>query len=332
MKAFVTGATGCLGRNLVERLVSDGHEVMATGRNQAIGKRLRDVGAEFVRADIADANTLASAAGGCDTVFHCAALASPWGRYEDFYSANVMGTSAAVHVALRSHARLVHVSTPSIYFDFTDRLDIDEADPLPRRMVNHYAATKLEAEEVVDTAVSKHGLSAVTLRPRAIFGPYDTALFPRVLAAANGGRVPLIGRGHAVVDVTCVSNVVDAMLLAAEKAEALSGRKYNITNGSAILVRDLLAMAFGELGMDFVPRTIPYPLAWAAAATMEALASTPFGNGEPRLTRYSAGVMRFNQTLSIARARAELGYEPRKSTEEGVAEYARWRNGAGHET
>ncbi|MDW9478612.1 NAD-dependent epimerase/dehydratase family protein [Sinorhizobium meliloti] len=325
MKALVTGSTGCLGRNVVERLITDGHDVVATGRNSAVGKKLRALGADFRAADIADVTSLMEAAKGCDTVFHCAALASPWGRYEDFHHANVRGTSAVISAVLRNNAALVHVSTPSIYFDFRDRFDIDEYDPLPTRQANHYAATKLEAETLVDAAVERHGIAAITLRPRAIFGPYDTALFPRVLAASANGRVPLVGFGNTLVDVSCVSNVVDAMLLAGRNAAEFPGRKYNITNGEPVHLRHLLALAFERLGIPFRPRAIPYPAARFAAVAMEMWASSRFGGKEPRLTPYTAGVLKHHQTLSIRRAVNELGYRPRKSTFEGVIEYANWR-------
>ena len=325
MRALVTGATGCLGRNLVERLIEDGKGVVATGRNARVGTALSSRGAAFVRADIADREAVAAAARGVDVVFHCAALAAPWGSPEEFRRVNVDGTASAVDAAISAGAAMVHVSTPSIYFDFRDRLDIDEYDDLPARQVNEYARTKLLAEAVVDLAVETRGLRAVTIRPRAIFGPHDTALFPRVIAASRGGRVPLVGRGHVLADVTCVSNVVDAMLLAAGKADSLAGRKYNITNGTPILVHDLLAMAFHGMGLEFRPRRLPYPAAYCAASMMELAACIT--RKEPRLTRYSAGVLRYHQTLSIRRARAELGYTPRKSTAAGVGEYARWRRG-----
>jgi nucleoside-diphosphate-sugar epimerase len=325
MRALVTGSTGCLGRNLVERLVADGHEVVATGRNLVVGERLRVLGARFVAADISDAGTLTHAAKGCDAIFHCAALASPWGKYEDFYQANVTGTKSAITAALKAKAILVHVSTPSIYFNFRDRFEIDEYDRLPEKQVNDYATTKLEAERHIDEAVGKHGLCAVTLRPRAIFGPYDTALFPRVLAACRNGRVPLVGNGHTVIDVSCVSNVVDAMLLAVERAETVCGKKYNITNGTPVLLRDLISMVFEEIGLEFRPRSIPYSLAYGASCIMEGWAASRFGKGEPKLTRYSAGILKFHQTLSIKRAREELGYAPRKPTDMGVVEYAKWR-------
>jgi nucleoside-diphosphate-sugar epimerase len=306
-------------------LASEGFDVVAMGRNAHVGQQLRSLGVEFVAADINDYSALASAARGCTTVFHCAALAAPWGQYQNFYNVNVRGTAAVVQATLKANATLVHISTPSIYFDFRDRFDIDEYDPLPSRQVNAYAMTKLEAESYVDDAVSRCGLQAVTLRPRAIFGPYDTALFPRVLAASTNGKVPLVGKGETVIDVSCVSNVVDAMLLASERATSLSGKKYNITNGTPVFLRDLIALVFGRLGMDFRPRSIPYPVAYGAARLMEIVAASRFGNGEPKLTRYSAGVLRYHQTLSIKRAREELGYEPHMSTVAGVERFAEWR-------
>jgi nucleoside-diphosphate-sugar epimerase len=325
MKVLVTGATGGLGRNLVERLVREGKSVVATGRNPEFGKALRNVGADFVPADICDVASVARLAKDCETVYHCAALASPWGDYHDFFDANVVGTESAISAALRAKAKLVHVSTPSIYFDYRSRLDIREEDPLPRRFVNAYAATKYEAERRVGKAVIEAGLVAVILRPRAIFGPHDSALFPRVLAALRNGRLPVAGRGHTLIDVTCVSNLVDAMLLSSDRAEELTGRTYNITNGKPILLRDLLEIAFNAMDIQASFKPIPYPVLATAATLMEAWAKTPFAAREPVLTRYSAGVLRYHQTLNIDRARAELGYTPRITTVRGVNEYAEWR-------
>lgn len=325
VKVLVTGATGCLGRNLVERLISDGIDVVATGRNAEVGNRIAAMGASFVKADITDTARIIEAARGCDTIYHCAAMAAPWGKLDDFYSANVIGTDTVIRAALKHHARLVHVSTPSVYFDFRDRLDIAEHEPLPHTMVNDYASTKLEAEGRVAMAVDRHGLKAVMLRPRAIFGPWDTALFPRLMAACRNGRVPMVNHGRTLMDVSCVANVIDAMLLASERAGSLSGRIYNISNGVPILFGDLVRCAFKEIGIPFRPLNIPYPMIAAAAWIMEAHAGSAFGKGEPRLTAYSAGVLRYHQTLDISRAREELGYVPRKSTMAGIREYAIWR-------
>jgi nucleoside-diphosphate-sugar epimerase len=105
----------------------------------------------------------------------------------------------------------------------------------------------------------------------------------------------------------------------------LSGRKYNITNGQPILVGDLLTMAFSRLGLPFAPWRVPYPVASAAAAVLEFLSDRGLKRGEPKLTRYTAGVFNFHQTLDISRARRELGYAPKVSLEAGIDKYAEWR-------
>ena len=213
-KAIVTGATGGLGRNLVQTLLAQGWQVAACGRNAEIGKMLDT---EFHAFDLSDRNQTLKAFSNADIVFHCAALSSPWGRYEDFYRANVTATQNVL-AAMRQHhiGKLIHVSTPSIYFDYLDQHKVPETF-ISRHFVNDYAYTKFLAEQEVAAATD---LSSVIIRPRGIFGEYDTAVLPRLLKIAQKGFLPLIRRagreaGGAVADVTYVGNVVHALVLAA---------------------------------------------------------------------------------------------------------------------
>lgn len=322
MKAFVTGATGGLGRNLIERLHRDGHQVIASGRNESIGKQIAASGVPFVAADLTDVKRLMRSMDGCDVVFHCAALSSPWGNRRDFFEANVVGTESVISAAGFNGARVVHVSTPSIYFQYADRLNISEFDPLPATFVNHYAATKFEAEERVRNAVRQLGLSAIIIRPRGIFGPYDNVLIPRLLDVARKGPVPLINGGNAVIDLTYVDNVVEALVLAAKANHINEGQAYNITNGQGVILREMLEKTFKAVDVPFKTKNVPYWVAHSAALCMEAAASIT--GVEPLMTRYTAGVFRFDQTLDITRARNDLGYKPIIKIDEGIERYAQW--------
>ena len=147
MKTLVTGATGFLGGALTRRLQSMGWEVTALGRNpKKLGAlELLGIKAEYI--DLKDKNGLVDACKDQEIVFHCAAFPSPWGSYEKFYQANVIGTRNVVGACQENKVnRLVYVSTPSIYFNYTSRMNVREADSLPQA-VSHYAATKLLAEE-----------------------------------------------------------------------------------------------------------------------------------------------------------------------------------------
>ncbi len=149
-------------------------------------------------------------------------------------------------IRCRRPERFVHVSTPGIYFDFRDRLAIRESDPLPDRPVNAYVKTKLFAEQAVDEAFDQ-GLPVVTLRPRALFGPGDTAILPRLIRAHQAGRLFVIGDREPLVDLTFIDNAVDALLLCREAPSHALGRKYNVTNGAPVRLWQVVTSVLQEL-------------------------------------------------------------------------------------
>lgn len=325
MKAMVTGATGFLGQHACARLNRMGWQVTAFGRNELVGARLAAQGIQFVQADLRDKTAVARACQGQEVVFHCGALSSPWGPYRDFYASNVDGTRHVV-AGCQKHGvkRLIHISTPSLYFDSRrDRLGVREQDSLPPRPVNAYAATKLLAEQLVFQACA-NGLPGLILRPRAIFGPLDQALLPRLMRANDGRGIPLIGGGRALLDLTYVDNAVDAMVLGWEAPKEALGQAYNITNGEPAMLRDVLKELFAMMGVPLRTRAIPYPVAYGVATLMEGAYRLLPIPGEPPLTRYSIGVLSRSQTLDIAQARQQLGYTPRIGLREGLRTFADW--------
>lgn len=329
MEVLVTGATGCLGRNLVDRLSVDGKcRITAVGRNRSIGALLVKKNVQFVAADLTDLPSIQTLVKGKQGVIHCAALTSPWGKRDDFYSSNVIGTDNIVSASLDAGIkRFVHVSTPSIYHDGNPRESISEADRLPTKHLTHYAATKLLAEQIVDQAYKK-GLPTITIRPRAIFGPHDQAILPRLLRVARRGWFPLIGNGSAKVDITFVSNVVDALVLCLNSDDSNLGRKYNITNGEPMFVKDLLAQVFDALGVEVRFRPISYKAAYALATIIEcAHRIPPLSMREPEVTRYSIDLLGVSQTLDISAARRDLRYSPKISIVDGLKEIRRWMGG-----
>jgi len=320
--ALVTGATGGLGRHLVGKLTDAGYHVRASGRNQNVGDKLASTGAEFVPGDLRDDGHIHRLAKHADVVFHCAALSSPWGKATDFQTANVAVTRSLARAAIASGCqRFVHVSSPAIYFRFTDQIGIREDAELPGRFANHYAETKAMAELEVHKACEGR-IPASIIRPRGIFGEYDDGLVPRLLEMARGGRIPVFNNGRAIVDVTYAGNVADAMLLC-DRSKAPSGA-FNITNGEPVSVRDLLARLFEALNLDVKLVPAPYSLLYAIAGGWELAARTFDLENEPRILRYSLGLMNYSQTLDITAARTQLHYHPAVSIDEGLKRFARW--------
>ncbi|QMT61358.1 NAD(P)-dependent oxidoreductase [Legionella sp. PC997] len=323
MVCVVTGATGCLGLNLTQRLIQDGHEVIALGRNERLGKIIAQSGAQFITVDLLNREKLKKITQNACTIFHCAALSSPWGRYKDFYNANVLGTQHIIE-ATSPNTRLVHVSSPSIYFNFTEQHNIKEDAPLPTKPANYYIQTKLLAEALIDKAFQEKRLNVITIRPRAIFGPYDRSILPRILQNEKKGVLPIIGKGTNVIDITYVENVVESLILAAQAKQQFCGNKYNITNDEPRTLITILSELFRALQKPFIPKFIPYPIAKIYATCMEQLYSLPFIQNEPRLTRYSAAVLCMGQTLNIEAAQKDLGYHAKITINQGIEHFTEW--------
>lgn len=325
MKILVTGATGCLGGATARRLAAAGHIVTGSGRNLEKGADLATDGVAFVAADLTDRPTAQALAAGHDVIIHAGGLSSAWGRRDDFFRTNVDSTATLIEAARTADSRLIFISSPSIYFDFTDRYDVEPDASPAAHPVNAYAESKLTAERLV-RAASKRGLDAAIIRPRAVFGAKDTALMPRLLRAAACGRLPLIDGGRALLDMSYVENVADVLLAAAVHPTPLRGRAFNISNGEPIAAADLMRAVVDGLGLRtrFVP--IRFPLAYAAAAALEVAAHLRPSRPEPVLTRYTVGVLGKSQTLSIDRARRELGWTPRITLRDGIARtLSAWR-------
>lgn len=321
-KVLVTGATGFLGGAACAHLrAAGGWDVTATGRNVAKAARLP--AERFASADLAEPGAAHELARGHEAVIHCAALSSPWGRREDFERANITATAALLDAAITAGVRrFVHVSTPSIYAEHVHRENLNETSPLPARPLNEYVRTKLATERLVLAARDR--IEVVVLRPHALIGVGDTALLPRIVRAAERGRLRVVGEGRAKADLTCVENAALACRLALEAdASQVAGETFNITNGEPTLLWDALGQFLETAGLPTPCGRVPFGVAWAGAAVAEAWARY-VSDSEPPLTRYGASVLAFSQTFDIGKARHVLKYEPIVPLAEGLARVGHW--------
>lgn len=310
---IITGATGFLGGAIARRLLQEGEQVVALGRDRAKLAALETLGAEVYALDLSSDDPLPPLR--ANGLIHCAALSSPWGTRAAFERANITGTRRAILLAHQAGAcRLVHISSPSVYFRFADQESVPEDAPLPPP-VNAYAATKAASETLVLAAPE---LSPVILRPRGLYGPGDTALLPRLLRAAASRPLPLMRGGMAATDLTYIDDVADAAITAL-RAPAAPSRIYNVSGGEALSIRKVAEQAGAMAGISVRWRNMPWPLVLAAARASETLCNALPGRPEPPVTAYSAGLFAFRQTLSLERITRELGWRPRVSFDEGVA-------------
>lgn len=327
---LITGGTGFLGRHLISFYTKSNWNVIFTGRNGSLGRALEsETGAKFVAVDLSKpfaSEMLNDFGWTIDCIIHSASLSSPWGKYEDFYKNNVIATKNVIGFAIKNQVpRFVHVSTPSIYFEGKDSLDITEKE-VPNKFINHYATTKKIAEDFVLSKSDE--IEVIGIRPRGIFGEFDTSIIPRIIKIADKGFVPTVNNGNAVIDVTYVGNVVHALNLCVVADVKSLGRMYNVTNDSPKPIKHILKMLFEELDRKVKYRNFSYPLLKSIASILECIGS--ISGNEPLLTRYGVGLLGKSQTLDISLAKEKLGYSPIYSLEEGIKNYADWRKDNGN--
>ena len=324
MDVLVTGATGFLGGALARRLAAEGVAVTGTGRDAAAGAALGRDGVRFVRLDLGDAGAVRAAVAGHTHVVHSAARAAPWGPLRAFWAANVAGTAHVVEACRAERvARLVHVSTPSVYFHLDSRTDVRETDPLPEIPVNAYAATKLVADRLVLAAV-RDGLDALLFRPRAVYGPGDRTVLPRLIRALGSGRLPVVGDGTNLVSLTYLDHAVDGLVRGLRAPGTLAGRVYNLADAAPVPIWPFIGRLCDRLGLPRPRRHVPAWGLMAAAGVVEGVYRRFRPGAEPVLTKYGVGVVGRTQTLSIEAARRDLGYAPWVAPEDGLERFAAW--------
>jgi 2-alkyl-3-oxoalkanoate reductase len=319
-RLVITGAAGFLGGRTAKYFAQKytNHTVVPTSR--------REISlANFMQGDLCEATFCEAVTAGAEIIVHCAALSSPYGVYDDFYQANVVATQNLLNASIKNGVKkFVFISTPSIYFDFTDRFEVKESQPLPTRIVNHYASTKLIAENNV-LAMNNPEFATLALRPRAIIGAEDTVILPRVLEAYHKGKLKIVGKGNNICDFTCARNVIEAIDCAIHAPSDAFGEAYNITDGTPIKFWDALRQVLQGLGLKPPTQRVPKQLAMWVGGFLEWKARFFEEKKEPVLTRYSVGVLANSLTMDISKARQKLNYQPVMTTQDGINEYIQWK-------
>jgi nucleoside-diphosphate-sugar epimerase len=325
MMVLVTGGGGFLGGAIVRMLVERGDAVRSFSRGAY--PQLAALGVEQFRGELGDGEAVARAAQGCDLVFHVAAKAGVWGRYRDFYQANVVGTENVL-AACRRHGiqRLVYTSSPSVVFDGRDVEGSDESLPYPPRFEAHYPATKARAEQLV-LAANSNELAVTALRPHLIWGPGDNHLVPRIIARGRAGRLRRIGTRPNLVDTVYVDNAARAHLLAADRlfpGSAVAGKCYFISNGEPLPLWEMVNCILAAADLPPVTRSIPPQLAVALGGLCEGVWSLLHLSGEPPMTRFVAHELASAHWFDINAARRDFGYRPEVSIDEGLLRLRQW--------
>jgi 2-alkyl-3-oxoalkanoate reductase len=312
VKILVTGASGFVGSAFMRRFATR-PELTLLG----VARRTAPF-SNYQRVDLSVPFALDYAP---DVVIHAAALASPWARRQDYERHNVQATRNVIAFCeARGRPRLLYLSSSSVFYRNEHQFDLTERSPIGPSFVNDYAATKHAGEELV----GRYAGESVILRPRAVFGPGDTVLFPRILHAAHRRRLPLLipdgepARG----DLIYIDSLCDYLLAAALRPKVAGA--YNLTNAEPVVIQAFLIEALEQLGLPPPRRRVRVATAMRVAALSESLYRLLRLPGEPPVTRFGVGVLAWSKTFDVSLALRDFG-SPSVSLRDGLQCFVEWQ-------
>lgn len=321
-RALVTGSAGFLGRSLVAYLRAQGVFV------RTFDARPGPPGDEDVVGDLRNADAVAQACVGVDTVFHTAALID-WSlnRGELLEAVNVTGTENVLAGCKRAGvARLVFTSTVDVVFDGTPIDGGDEDTPVAACHLDDYGRTKSIAEAVVLAAHSR-SLATCALRVATLWGPGEQLRLPVFAAMAQKGWMTALGDGAARFSHLYVTNAAHAHWLAARALSpggAAGGKAYFVADGPPTNFFAFYTPILEQAGLAVRWRWIPAAPLAPLAALSEWANRRSLTRDKPLLTRFTLRSTTVNFWFRADRCRRELGYEPLVSLAHGQAETAAW--------
>ena len=308
MKALVTGVAGFIGSTLAERLVADGADVVGIDcftdyyprpvKERNLSQLLAGPRFRFVESRIQDAD-VPSLVADRTHVFHLAAQAGvrkSWGRDFAIYTVNnIEATQVLLEAVARAPVleRLVYASSSSVYGDNTPMPFREDVMTQP---VSPYGVSKLAAEQLCYLYHANFRVPAVSLRYFTVYGPRqrpDMGFHKVLRATILGEPIAVFGDGEQTRDFTFVKDAVAATIAAGTKG--VPGRVYNIGGGSRVSVNEVL---------DLIGRI---------AGRRPGVRVDPAQKGDMRHTYADTSL-----------ARADLGFAPTVSLEEGLAAEYRW--------
>jgi nucleoside-diphosphate-sugar epimerase len=279
--------------------------------------RVKEAGAEFVRADVTDLGALQRALDGAELVVHAAAYVRDWGTMKEFVRVNVGGTANVLDAADACGAeRVLHVSSVSVYGYHRSGEQDEDA---PHRT---YGIPYIDTKSASDALALRRG--AVVIRPGDVYGPGSAPWTLRPHELAKAGRLAVPGRGDGIMLPVYIDDLVEAVALGLLRGEP--GRAYAAWDGEPVTFGEYFDR-IAEISGARPARRLPRPLLIAAAKVMEAVAAL---RGEP--PAFSSRAVTFvdrRGTVSTRRIREELGWEPRVDLDEGLRRTEEWLRAEG---
>jgi nucleoside-diphosphate-sugar epimerase len=319
MKVLVTGGGGFLGFEICKLLAKTGHEVLSFSRTHH--EKLDLLNIKTHCGSLINSNDIKGALHGVEAIIHTAAIAGVWGKYQDYYQTNFVGTKNLVGEAKKVGIKyFIYTSTPSVVFGKNSICGADENTPHAKKFLTSYAKTKSLAEKYVSSNASDDFLN-VSIRPHLIWGSGDPHILPRLIERAKSGKLRIIGNGDNLVDVIHVTNAAMAHINALESlihGKKINGKAYFVGQDKPVNLWNFINQMLETQGLSPVTKKISSVVAYRLGAIFESTFKLLSVKAEPPLTRFVVLQMSESHYFSHENAKNDLGYKPSVSIVDGL--------------
>jgi dihydroflavonol-4-reductase len=310
---LVTGAGGFIGRHLASSLAAAGHEVRAVDVRPR-PSALAAGAVSYEQVDIRDSSRMRELMMGVDVVFHLASVHLEVNESEAaFRAVNVAAVEGLIAASKAAGVqRFVHTSSVGVFGHVVTPPAAEDAPKAPQSL---YERSKLAGELAARVQADRHAVDLVILRPAWVYG-LGCPRTEKLLRAVRGGRFFYVGNGRNLRHPLYIEDLLDAYRLAAA-APAAAGATYNIAGPEVMTVRQLVEAA-ARAQQVAAPRLSIPGAAFLGIALVAELGGGMLGRSPP-FSRRTLAFFQNDNSFSIEKARAELGFQPQVTFSEGLA-------------
>ncbi|HTO39441.1 MAG TPA: hopanoid-associated sugar epimerase [Rhizomicrobium sp.] len=319
-RVVVTGASGFVGSAVARAALARGYDVCTTLRANSNRANIENLGCEIAIADMRDQQAMEQALKGARYLFHVAADYRLWARDpSEIVRNNLEGTRATMQAALNAGVEKIVYTSSVATLKPVDGQSVDETSRHDETtVIGAYKLSKVLAERLVEKLIVENGLPATIVSPSTPIGPRDIRPTPtgRIIVEAATGKIPaFVDTG---LNLAHVDDVAMGHFLALDKGKI--GERY-ILGGEDVSLQQMLAVIASLAGRKAptikLPRGPLYPLAYAAEAVAKITGKEPF------LTADALNMSKYRMFFSSAKAKRDLGYQPRPYRE-GLTDAFAW--------
>ena len=305
MKIIITGAKGSLGAFLTRHFASKNHTVIATGRMTTPPPNLPAY-AQYICADITRPFDLPPA----DVCIHTAALSDDKAGERALFLPNVTGTENVARAAAGCR-QFIHISSSSVYLPADELITEALAGRQNNALLSPYGKSKLQSEEILRQTATQD--SCIVLRPRALYGPGDKLILPRMLKLVHNNQIFRPGKMAVNVSMTHYNNLAQAIecCLGSDKK---GWQVFNVADDQAYVLIEVLRKITAEIYGESLPeKEIPV---WV----LKFMARTRLGGMSSLLVRS----LTKNMVLDISAIKTALGYRPLTDLDKSLPALGHW--------